>query len=359
VARARAPWAGAIAATWRREFGTRRLTTELVVQALSNARALKTYKNYSNLWNVWQRWANETGVNALAASEKDVCHYLANLATKGNVALGTARPYLSAINAMYADLGLGEGPARGPLVAKVKEGLARMQVDTRPSERQLALPAHVAKKFHDFAVDLAAEGACDERAGRWRNHLSGALTFLTGSRTVSMVALPKENVLIDLAAERGLVVYRAFTKTLQGDTRVGPGRFALQFPTENFRDFVAALAKFAAYRDRVLPTATYFFQLPQDHFQSDPEANSPLGERWLRAAFLEVSDRPPAGAVWGPRSLRSGAASAAEAAGVPRSKTEFLGGWTPDSEALATHYIDPSIQHSPAGEFFFGHLAAR
>ena len=57
--------------------------------------------------------------------------------------------------------------------------------------------------------------------------------------------------------------------------------------------------------------------------------------------------------------MRSGAASAAEAAGVPRSKTEFLGGWTPDSEALATHYIDPSIQHSPAGEFFFGHLAAR
>lgn len=66
--------------------------------------------------------------------------------------------------------------------------------------------------------------------------------------------------------------------------------------------------------------------------------------------------RPPAGVSWSTHSLRSGAASAARAVGVPEHIIAHKGGWAQDSAAFRRLYTDPSIQPSPAAGMFFGWL---
>ena len=352
-----APWSDAIAGAWEQRFGAERPTTALILRALSGGRAPNTYASYSTGWGAFTRFAAAQGLDPLAATERDVCHHMADMAQGGTVAMASFRPYLSSINAVFDDLGVGPGPARGPLVKRVREGLRRMQVDTQPRETELALPAKVAKSMHNEALTRAASRA--PPLALLRALLYATMTFLTASRSVSTAALPKGNVMLDPSAEYGLIITRKFTKTAQGHADVGLGRVPLQFPTARFKDLLSALSQFARWRDSVLPTANYFFQLPGDHFPNDPTAAGSLADGWLTTALAAFDHKPPAGAQWTPRSLRSGAASAAEAAGVPRSKTEYLGGWAPGSSSLTEFYIDPAYAHSPEGEFFFGHLTAR
>eukprot|EP00873_Tetraselmis_striata_P012765 jgi/Tetstr1/433029/TSEL_022366.t1 len=54
--------------------------------------------------------------------------------------------------------------------------------------------------------------------------------------------------------------------------------------------------------------------------------------------------------------LRKGAASAANAIGVPLSHIRYQGGWATNSD-VALDYIDPSVLLSPGARFFFGHIA--
>ena len=63
-------------------------------------------------------------------------------------------------------------------------------------------------------------------------------------------------------------------------------------------------------RQQFLPTATYFFQLPGDHFAVDPTANTTLAAGWFDDVLRTVPDRPPDGGKWTLKSLRPGAASA-------------------------------------------------
>ena len=329
--------------------------TPTLVAALSAGRAPNTYSTYNSAWKAFMRFAEQNNINPLRASQLDICHYLEWLARKGTVALSNGQIYLSAINAVYTDLGL-PPPARGELVARVKQGLGRMQVDTRPAARSLALPAVVALAWHDAVV---RENGADLQLKRLRNLLFGVLTFLTASRPVSIVALPYNNVLLDPSALMGLVVYRQEVKTVHDMSTQVPGRVALSFPTTRFLPLIKALRTFQVRQRAALPNASYFFHLPGDRFVEPAEANGNLASDWVADAINFTPHRPPTGAQWTSRSLRSGAASACEAAGVPRSKTEFLGGWAPNSESLVNHYIDPATQHSPAGEFFFNHLTSR
>jgi len=273
------------------------------------------------------------------------------------VAFKSIQPYLSGINAVFTDLGL-EQPAKGPVVTRVRQGLERMQVDTRPAPRTLALPAAVAKRMLDAAVRLGTAGSCSPAELKLlRSLLFCIIAFLTASRPVSIVSLPADSgLLLDLRAAAGMVVYREYTKTARTADQAVPGRMALSFPTAQFAALINVLQRFARWRAAALPGAAFFFQLPGDVLRPSAEQNGVLASGWFDDALAAVPDRPPAGAVWTPRSLRSGAASAAEAERVPRSKTEYLGGWVPGSTALAQHYIDPCVLPSPAGEFFFGHL---
>eukprot|EP00873_Tetraselmis_striata_P029174 jgi/Tetstr1/449438/TSEL_036533.t1 len=54
--------------------------------------------------------------------------------------------------------------------------------------------------------------------------------------------------------------------------------------------------------------------------------------------------------------LRKGAASAANAIGVPLSHIRYQGGWATNSDVVLD-YIDPNVLPSPRAWFFFGHIA--
>eukprot|EP00873_Tetraselmis_striata_P043278 jgi/Tetstr1/463542/TSEL_008421.t1 len=89
--------------------------------------------------------------------------------------------------------------------------------------------------------------------------------------------------------------------------------------------------------------------------QSKPWTAATMSE-WLSTAVRLVGAAPPAGTPWTSHNLRKGAASAANAVGVPLSHIRYQGGWATNSDVVLD-YIDPNILPSPGAWFFFGHIA--
>eukprot|EP00873_Tetraselmis_striata_P029062 jgi/Tetstr1/449326/TSEL_003841.t1 len=89
--------------------------------------------------------------------------------------------------------------------------------------------------------------------------------------------------------------------------------------------------------------------------QSKPWTAATMSD-WLSTTVRLVGATPPAGTSWTSHSLRKGAASAANAIGVPLSHIRYQGGWATKSDVVLD-YIDPNVLPSPVAWFFFGHIA--
>eukprot|EP00873_Tetraselmis_striata_P038601 jgi/Tetstr1/458865/TSEL_004374.t1 len=89
--------------------------------------------------------------------------------------------------------------------------------------------------------------------------------------------------------------------------------------------------------------------------QSKPWTAATVSD-WLSTAVRLVGAAPPAGTSWTSHSLRKGAASAANAIGVPLSHIRYQGGWVTNSDVVLD-YIDPNVLPSPGAWFFFGDIA--
>eukprot|EP00873_Tetraselmis_striata_P044997 jgi/Tetstr1/465261/TSEL_009963.t1 len=76
---------------------------------------------------------------------------------------------------------------------------------------------------------------------------------------------------------------------------------------------------------------------------------------WLSTSVRLVSAAPPAGTSWTSHSLRKGAASAANAIGVPLYHIRYQGLWATNYDVVLD-YIDPNVLPSPGAWFFFGHI---
>eukprot|EP00873_Tetraselmis_striata_P024133 jgi/Tetstr1/444397/TSEL_032286.t1 len=80
----------------------------------------------------------------------------------------------------------------------------------------------------------------------------------------------------------------------------------------------------------------------------------------LRVLLLPVSEHPRVARLLhhflDHVHLRKGAASAANAIGVPLSQIRYQGGWATNSDVVLD-YIDPNVLPSPGAWFFFGHIA--
>lgn len=250
-----------------------------------------------------------------------------------------------------------------PLWLRLNYRSLDLQLDLDPQPKELPLPAPVVLQIFNAAVSLAAQLAGSAQPDSadvhlLRSLLAISLIFMTCSRPVSIAALGVSDVTLCPTTSLGLVVRRTYVKTARGMGDGRPGRYSLQFPTATFGPFISALQTFVTLRQRHAPQAQFFFQLPTDSFTMPPETNGSLAGPWLTLALQHITVNPPQGFVWTPRSLRSGAATACEKANIPRSTTEFLGGWAPRSVAVDKHYIDPSMPPSAAGRFFFAHLLA-
>ena len=315
--------------------------------ALGSRLSHNSYSTYGTMWRTFVKFCELHGHQPLPASQYTVCHYLAHLAEKGTVDLAKAQPYLSALNAVHLDSMLPE-PAKGPLITRVKNGLALLQIDLVPQPREVPVSAMAIKKLYDLATAHPQSWSLlDLRA-----LLSSIILYMTGSRPVSIVSLPVDNLCWDHGS---VSVIRLYTKTTQLQTQQEcVGRLPIHFTT--FPALRHALSIYAARRKIEFPAAKFFFQLNNDGYLPAAEANGHLANIWWARAKQLGGISPPTGFRWPPRSLRSGAASASEAIGVPRSKTEWLGGWVSNSVALAKHYIDPSMSPTVDAQFFFDWL---
>ena len=226
-------------------------TGVLILDALTSRLSFNTAKTYKSAWKRFLDWCDRTDTPPFACQPLDICHYLAHLASDGNdestdvltgaVRLDSSTPYTSTINTAYTDLGL-EPPAKGPLVAAVRQGLARMQQDQRPAPNELPLPADIALAILCAAITQAR--VIDEDPEylnlddlvQLQALLAVALMFLTVSRPVSIAALHPTSVetATDAGGNTAFTVTRYYTKTTQTDVREVAGRHPLLYPKDQF-----------------------------------------------------------------------------------------------------------------------------
>ena len=106
--------------------------------------------------------------------------------------------------------------------------------------------------------------------------------------------------------------------------------------------------------DRRSPSSSYRYRARRDRPLGTWSSGSPPSSRQLTAAGVQA---PPGFAYLG-HSIRSMAASAMAAIGVPRHVYIFVGGWARGSTVVDKHYIDPTFRPSPAAHALYGWLLA-
>lgn len=276
----------------------------------------------------------------------------------------------SGINKYFEDMGLPR-PALGACVAAVRSGLARAQVRLGPAPPQeVAMSSVVVKDILDAAVPLAQRARQGEALTQRETHLLRAylgvvLLFVSASRLISIVNLGRNDIKWSTSARDSIVVMRKFVKTTQSalDSDAS-GRQPIEFRAKVakfHKDLHTVLAGFAIARSTHPPALgglAYYLAVAGDSYTASAERNAVMATAWLTTALTASSRQPPAGCVWLPKSLRSGAASAMSAINVPRPAIEALGGWAIQSTALQKHYIDASMPPSQAARYFFDYFLA-
>ena len=367
----KAPWASDMAGALDTRLGQSRASDsslrEDAAALMATSKAPRSYKTYRSAFNQFKKFSAEIGINPYAATEGDIIDYIAWLGRNGTVSARSLQPYLTAINCVYEDTGLGDGPAKGPTVSAVRNGLRAAQRETISTARRGALPAASALRIAEFTFDLAANWGVlalakprlddnDRKTLRTlRNGLGVTSGYMTGSRPSSIVFLD-QTVGVSASDDHGVVVNRDFVKGTTDEPDDARGKISLTYPlTDFYRRYRSAMATYVALWERCFGGAAgsrqpYLFEL-------DPaDTSSSAMTAWLDDMLNIVGILPPAGVKYLPGSLRSGMASACNALGVNMSRIEYIGGWAPGSTALIQHYIDPTVQADAAAAVFFGHL---
>ena len=86
-------------------LGTDHLS-QTAIAMVTSALAPSTYQSYKQKIQKFARFCTEQGKHLLDCNTEDVMRYVSWLAHEGKVAADSLQPYLSAINALYRDLGL-------------------------------------------------------------------------------------------------------------------------------------------------------------------------------------------------------------------------------------------------------------
>ncbi|KAL1523891.1 hypothetical protein AB1Y20_018810 [Prymnesium parvum] len=280
-----------------------------------------------------------------------VAAYIGWLAERGTIAASSLQPYLSAINAMHADLGMPK-PALGHLIQRARAGMRRGQALVQTRDVRIPLPPEVMLRLLTDTARRASNASAEWLRGRY----ALLLAYLFMGRQDSCVSLLR----LDHGITDEFLWLRLTEKMKRGwafrrVVRV-PRRSAPACGHASVVDTVAAIGElFVAARDTlaraVRASGTHFFQLPGER----PPRSSDMSS-WLASALREIGTLAPPGFAYLGHSLRSGASSAAEAIRVSRYKGNWLGGWSQTGRTRELHYIDPSFQPTPASYAFFGWL---
>jgi len=217
----------------------------------------------------------------------------------------------------------------------------------------MPLPARVAHAALVLAADAGSVGRLGAPLLRAMVYVSLGFQLMARSDTdahllVDDVILTDENISVRLRSEKG--------KAGLLERRV------LHLPAEELPRLHAALRHWDAVRRRAWDASgrgrsdPNFWRLPGDPAQF--RSSSAYCTAWLQQACAHLKLSAPPGFSWTSHSLRSGAASAAFAVGVPERSICYYGGWAPGSQSL-NRYIDLTVRADNATRVFFSWLVRR
>ncbi len=260
------------------------------------------------------------------------------------------QPYLSAINRFFVDH-LREPIALGPMVVAAKHGYKNLQVSLEEPSVRIPLPASAALQFLVFAESLMSCPGLYLIA--LRATLAVLINFCFCNRAGTGVNARHGDLGVDSSF---ITLYKRVVKGRQD----GELTTAAQIPCKGvFHRLAIILAVFFLEQHRAFVRAssspTWLWQLPTDVAPSSWTSHTL--STWLRDVCAEVDPpvQAPPGFLYSSHSLRSGAASAANAVGVSLAHIRWLGGWSRTSDVVQD-YISPAVQFSPEAFAFFGWL---
>eukprot|EP00873_Tetraselmis_striata_P005879 jgi/Tetstr1/426143/TSEL_016471.t1 len=336
-------------------FGSDKLG-QRTLDLLSSSLSGQTLKSYAGRLSQFAEFCHDSeSISPLeATTTATVVRYVAWIGERGHIAAKSLQPYLSAINTFFELHNLDPIAKDSLHLTSARRGLMLRQRRLDAAPLRVPLPADVAYRFVTKA-ELIVSALFPEYHRDFRALLASVVNFMFFARGLTGVSCRVRDVHVD-DYNITLQVYRE--KGRAG--RRGPDdlRVLLLLVSEHPR--VACLLHYFLDHVQSVPLVTVglavsnFWAVSSDE-QSKPWTAATMSD-WLSTAIRLVNAAPPAGTSWTSHSLRKGAASAANAIGVPLSHIRYQGGWATNSDVVLD-YIDPNVLPSPGAWFFFGHIA--
>lgn len=271
------------------------------------------------------------------ARPEHIVAYLGFLCEEDKVHASSLQPYLSAINALHADLGF-ERPAMGHLVQLARKGFAELEGELDPDQAQRApLPAST-------ALAIVRHGLLSDDPRVIRACACVGLQFTFFARSDTGIQALRSDVALDASG----LHWRERGKTIP---RLRPE--SLTVPFDDAHPVHQLLRRHLALCPSALPDSL-LWRLPSDPSTAWTPA---LVNSWLQQCLEWICAVPPPGVAWTSHSLRSGGATAALAIGVDVYTIARWGIWA--SINSVQPYIDPLVKGDHAALVFFGHLLKR
>eukprot|EP00873_Tetraselmis_striata_P022859 jgi/Tetstr1/443123/TSEL_031179.t1 len=322
---------------------------------LSSSLSAQTLKSYAGRLSQFAEFCHDSeNISPLEATTATVVRYVAWIGERGHIAAKSLQPYLSAINTFFELHNLDPIAKDSLHLTSARRGLILRQRRLDAAPLRVPLPADVAYRFVTKA-ELIVSAPYPEYHHDFRALLASVVNFMFFARGLTGVSCRVRDVHVD-DYNITLQVYRE--KGRAG--RRGPDDLRVLLLPVSEHPRVARLLHHFIDNVQYVPLVTV--GLATSNFwavtvaeQSKPWTAATMSD-WLSAATSLVNAAPPAGTSWTSHSLRKGAASAANAIGVPLSHIRYQGGWATNSDVVLD-YIDPNVLPSHGAWFFFGHIA--
>jgi integrase/recombinase XerD len=316
-----------------------------VAEVMAAALTDGTIETYSRHFIRFATWCEQRSLCPLPASTDTVLRWLAGDVCSGSrVQAKSLKVYLAAINTLHSDLEM-ERPAVGRRIQRFKAGLAKVASRTRGAARTY-VPAWVVERAHLHGLAMTdVELATDAGRRRLQAIVATVFTYCFVARGGSGTALLACDVRF---SDAGLHVTLGVEKTRHAASvsRV------LTLDISRIPGLEQLLRRWEAVRGP-LPDGYSYYALPgQRNFPTTQV------DAWLKEVLDHLGVQAPAGEAWTGHSLRIGAASAMDAAGVSMRRICHMGGWASQSSAVKD-YIDPTCPSSDAGRRYFAWLLPR
>lgn len=312
-----------------------------------------TWTSYDGKFGAFHTFCEQHGLRSLPASQTTVLRYVMHLYREDRVHGSSIQPYLSAINRVHRDLNL-PAPADGHLVATAKRGFVRLHERapvSRPGDvsaptRSIRSPVPAALAFRALQHGLATSDDFVRICCAVVIH-----AFLFAARASSVVGVPVSAYVFDSSQS---LTFREDARKTGGPSRVMRVPFIsasahtphpLVLLHRHYQRRLHDCARRGTSPDRIA-----LFAHPQLPRSSASVFVSAALDVVLRAVDFTV----PPGVSFSSHSLRSGAATAAIAAGASLPAVMAWCGWK--SMSSAQRYIDPTAHASDAASLFFSFL---